>query len=59
VILLNRGDAAAVVRATWSEIGLAATPASVRDLWTHTDSAPGPHLEATVAPHGVEMFRVR
>jgi alpha-galactosidase len=59
VILLNRGEAPASIAATWSEIGLERPPATLRDLWAHADRAPAGRLEALVAPHGVEMFRVK
>jgi alpha-galactosidase len=59
VVLLNRGNAPALVAASWQEIGLDVPPSGVRDLWAHADRPAGGRLEATVAPHGVEMFRVK
>jgi alpha-galactosidase len=59
VALLNRGDVEAPIAVSWKEIGLASPPASVRDLWAHQDRPVGARLEAAVAPHGVEMFRVK
>jgi alpha-galactosidase len=59
VILLNRGEAPASIAASWGEIGLAGSPTSIRDLWAHTDRTPGARLEAVVAPHDVEMFRIK
>ncbi len=37
VALFNRGQAAASIAVSWSELGLAAGAASVRDLWAHQD----------------------
>lgn len=37
VALLNRGTTAANIAVSWIEVGLAAGPASVRDLWKHEE----------------------
>jgi alpha-galactosidase len=58
VVLFNRGEAPATIRATAQQVGVPAR-ARVRDLWAHkyigrwTGS-----IKATVEPHGVVMFRV-
>lgn len=61
VLLLNRGAAPAEVTATWEQLGLPdRLAASVRDLWAHRDlGRKRATLAATVAPHGVAMFRVQ
>jgi alpha-galactosidase len=59
VALLNRGESASIVSASWGDVGLAGPPAAVRDLWAHENRAVGARLEATVEPHGVAMFRVK
>ena len=60
VLLFNRGDEPATIRASAEQIGWPATQrVHVRDLWAHRDvrlRAGG--LQATVEPHGVAMFRV-
>jgi alpha-galactosidase len=60
VLLLNRGDAAARIEASWDQLGLPASlRLAVRDLWAHRDlpSARG-GVAALVAPHDVVMLRL-
>jgi len=58
--LFNRGEAQATASFTWAEAGLSAKPASVRDLWLHSDIAPADGgLSAAVPAHGVVMLVVR
>jgi alpha-galactosidase len=58
--LFNRGEAQANASFTWAEAGLSGQPASVRDLWLHSDLAPANQgLSASVPPHGVVMLDVR
>jgi alpha-galactosidase len=59
VALLNRTSAAADITVTWSNIGLNASAATVRDLWTHQDlGTMSGQYTATVPSHGVAMLRV-
>jgi len=60
LLLFNRGDAAAAIRATADQLGWpAAVAGNVRDLWTHRQLARwSGSIEATVEPHGVAMFRI-
>ena len=60
VLLFNRGEQPAAIRARHEQIGLAANGrVKVRDLWTHQDvRSGGDVLEATVEPHGVAMFKI-
>jgi alpha-galactosidase len=60
VLLFNRADAPVAIRATAEQIGWpAGARAKVRDLWAHKDSKKrSGSIEATVAPHGVAMFRL-
>lgn len=59
VALFNRSSAAANITVHWSSIGLPATRASVRNLWTHNDagSFDGSYT-ANVPSHGVVMLRI-
>ena len=61
VLLLNRGEQPIEFAATWEQLGLPARlGAKVRDLWAHRDlGTRRGTLSATVAPHGVAMFRVQ
>jgi alpha-galactosidase len=58
VLLFNRGEAPAVIRATSDQVPAAAR-ARVRDLWTHKDMGRWKGaIQATVEPHGVAMYRI-
>ena len=61
VLLVNRGEAPAAIAATWDQLGLPdRLGASVRDLWAHRDlGRRRGSAGATVAPHGVAMFRIQ
>jgi len=57
--VFNRGEAAQTVALTWTELGLAGTPQSLRDLWLHADLVPKPEgFSATISSHGVAFLRV-
>jgi hypothetical protein len=59
VALFNLGDAEAKVAVAWSDLGLNSA-AAVRDLWEHKDLGKlDGGYEATVAPHGCRLLRVR
>ena len=60
LLLFNRGDAPATIRATAEQLGWpASVRARVRDLWAHKDLPRWTGaIEATVEPHGVAMFRI-
>jgi alpha-galactosidase len=58
VLLFNRGEAPATIRATADQVGAPAR-ARVRDLWTHKDVGRwSGSIQATVEPHGIAMFRI-
>ena len=61
LLLFNRGDAPATIRATADQLGWpAGVRARVRDLWAHRDAGSWTGaLQASVDPHGVAMFVVR
>jgi alpha-galactosidase len=57
--IFNRGDREASCTLQWSQVGLTAPPATVRDLWAHRDlvvSAGG--LAVTTPSHGVTLLRI-
>src|SRR5207302_2266627 len=60
LLLFNRGDQPARIRATAEQVGLAPRQrAKVRDLWAHKDLPRwSGSIEATIEPHGVAMFRI-
>ena len=60
LLLFNRGETPASIRATAEQIGWpAGIRAKVRDLWTHRDGGRWRGwIEADVEPHGVAMFRI-
>jgi alpha-galactosidase len=59
VLLLNRTDAEAPMRADWTALGLRAGRAKVRDLWAHLDRGTftGSYT-ATVPSHAVVMVTI-
>jgi hypothetical protein len=59
VAVFNRAADKAAVTVKWAELGLK-KPARAKDLWAHTDvTLQGPELHASVAGHGVALWRVR
>ena len=60
LLLFNRGDAPAAIRASSDQLGWpAGVRAKVRDLRAHKDVGRwSGSIEATVEPHGVFMFRI-
>ncbi len=59
VVLFNRTDAAADIAASWAEVGLTGTSATVRDLWAQSDlGVVADEYTANVPSHGVVMLRV-
>jgi alpha-galactosidase len=67
VAMLNYAARELDLYVRWSQIGIPAGPAEVRDLWAHADL--GVHVDtgghykerfsAKVPPHGVALFRIR
>jgi hypothetical protein len=59
VALLNRTASTANITVNWSDLGLAAGNAQVRDLWNHiTDGNFSNSFTASVASHGVVMLKI-
>jgi alpha-galactosidase len=60
LLLFNRGDAPATIRATAEQLGYPpGVRAKVRDLWAHKDLPRwSGSVEARVEPHGVAMYRI-
>jgi alpha-galactosidase len=60
LLLFNRGDSPATIRATADHLGWpAGVPAKVRDLWAHKSAGDWTgSIQANVEPHGVMMFRI-
>lgn len=64
VLLFNRGDKEASIRAPWKLLQLrSGLRYDVRNVWAHNSTqltANGDEaVEASVPPHGVAMFRLR
>lgn len=60
VALLNRGGSAAGATVKWSDVGLPAGKASVRDLWSHSDLGDfdGSYPVSSVPSHGVTLLKI-
>ncbi|PMS35889.1 hypothetical protein C0Z20_16340 [Trinickia symbiotica] len=60
VALLNEGDIEARIKVKFADLGLAKSPASVRDVWAHKDLGVfSSSYEATVAPHGTSLLVIQ
>ena len=58
VVLFNRSTVAAYMSVKWKDLNLVG-PATVRNLWTHTDLGSKDSIYTTVVPgHGVVMLKV-
>jgi len=59
VALINTTTSQATIQVTWTQIGIPAGAADVRDLWAQTDLGPFTgSYSASVDPHGVVMLRI-
>ena len=59
VALFNRRSTATNIAVSWADIGLADTPAMVRDLWAHADRGAHPNgFSANVPAHGVVVLKI-
>jgi len=60
VALFNRTSATADISATWSELGLPAGTARVRDLWAESDLDPATdsYTAKSVPSHGITMLKL-
>ncbi len=57
--LLNRTDAGAWMTVNWTQLGLAASAARVRDLWTRSDQGSFSNgYSAMVPSHGLALLRI-
>lgn len=60
VALLNEGDTDARIKVKFADLGLAQTPASVRDVWAHKNLGIfSSSYEATIAPHGTSLLEIQ
>ena len=60
IVLLNRAEVSTEITANFRRAGLAASKATVRDLWAHTDLGVfTDSYKATVPAHGVAMIRIK
>ena len=57
--LFNLRSASAPISVKWSDLGIARTPTTARDLWTHHNvQLDGPNYTAIVPAHGVALLRI-
>jgi alpha-galactosidase len=58
--VFNRSEETRAIKVAWAEIGLAAKPNTLRDLWEHQAVAPAPQgWEGQVPAHGVILLIAR
>jgi alpha-galactosidase len=59
VVLFNSGESALTIKAKWSQIGLAAGPATVRDIWQRKDLGVfSDSFSAQVPGHGCAFLKI-
>lgn len=59
VAVFNLGDAGQDVELSWSDVGIPAKHAKIRDLWTHKDLGKQNHLQVSLAPHASVLYNVQ
>jgi hypothetical protein len=59
VAVFNLGEAEEMVDLHWEDVGVAARPAEVRDLWRHQALNPAVGLHFHLRPHASVLFAVR
>ena len=57
--VFNLSDSASTVKLDWNEVGIAAPPVSVGELWTGSIEAKPAALGLTLAPHASRLYRAR
>jgi len=58
VAVFNVGDAKQDVTLNWSDVGIPAKSAKVRDLWAHTDLGKQNRLQVSLAPHASALYKI-
>ncbi len=56
--VFNESDSALPVDLQWDAVGIAAAPATVRDLWSHKDSAAGSSVKMSLPAHASVLYEV-
>jgi alpha-galactosidase len=59
VAVFNLGDANEDVELNWSDVGIPAKHAKIRDLWTHNDLGKQNRLHVSLAPHASVLYNVQ
>jgi hypothetical protein len=59
VAVFNLGDAKQDVELSWSDVGIPAKHAKIRDLWTHKDLGKQNRLQVSLAPHASVLYNVQ
>jgi hypothetical protein len=59
VAVFNLGDAEQDVELSWSDVGIPAKHAKIRDLWTHKDLGKQNRLQVSLAPHASVLYNVQ
>jgi alpha-galactosidase len=59
VALFNLSADPAKMSLRWTDIGIAKSPKTIRDLWAHSDVKASAEYSATVLGHGTVLLRVR
>jgi len=59
VAVFNIGDSAESVELSWSEAGIPAKQATIRDLWARKDQGSQDHIRVTLPPHASALYKVQ
>jgi hypothetical protein len=58
VALFNFSDSPVHANMAWSQLGVAAAPASIRELWTGKMQHSSRLVDASMAAHGVVLYKI-
>ena len=58
VAVFNLGDSAEKVDLRWSDVGLAAKAAPLRDLWAHKDLGRADGMQVQLPAHASVLYRI-
>jgi alpha-galactosidase len=56
--IFNLSDTPSPIHLTWSQLGIASTPAFVHELWTHKTTSTPASVEVTLAPHASILYEL-
>jgi alpha-galactosidase len=58
VAIFNVGDTAKDIQLNWSDVGISAKHAKLRDLWAHKDLGKQDRIQVSLPPHASALYKV-